>query len=75
MTNTILIIKITFMLVPWLLIIIGLIFLLENLNLIPAANWSIVWPVILILAGLCMLKKKGGDSCCGWFSGKPEEKK
>lgn len=63
------------MLVPWLLVIFGLIFLLENLKLIPAVNWSIVWPVLMVLVGLYMMKKKGGDACCGWFSGKHEEKK
>ncbi len=51
---------------PWVLVILGTIFLLENLNLIPGVNWSIVWPVLLILAGLYMMKKKSGDSCCGW---------
>ena len=75
MTSTILIIKIKFMMMPWLLIAVGLIFLLENLNLIPGVKWSIVWPVILILAGLLMLKKKSGGDCYGWHSGKPEEKK
>lgn len=63
------------MVMPWLLIIIGLIFLLENLNLIPGIEWSIVWPVILILAGLYMLKKRSGDDCRGWFGGKKEEEK
>ena len=60
---------------PWLLIIVGLIFLLENLNLIPSVDWSIVWPIILILAGLFMLKKKSGDGCCGWHKEKKEEEK
>jgi predicted membrane protein len=60
------------MLAPWLLIIIGVIFLLENLNLIPAIKWSIVWPIILILAGVYMLKKKSGDGCCNWWKGKKD---
>jgi len=63
------------MVFPWLLIIIGLVFLLENLNLIPDVDWSIVWPIFLILAGVFMLKKKNGDSCCGWHTKKEEEKK
>jgi len=62
------------MMMPWLLIAVGLIFLLENLNLIPGVKWSIVWPVILILAGLLMLKKKSGDGCCGWMSKKDNSK-
>jgi len=63
------------MALPWLLIIIGAIFLLENLNLIPAINWSVIWPLLLILAGVYLMKKRGGDDCCSWFSGKKEEKK
>lgn len=60
---------------PWLLVILGTIFLLENLNLISWLNWSVIWPVILILVGLYMMKKKGGDGCCGWHDGKKEEEK
>jgi hypothetical protein len=65
------------MMMPWLFIILGTVFLLENLNLIPMLNWSIIWPIILILAGLCMLRKRGGDACCGfnWPGKKDEEKK
>jgi len=60
---------------PWVLIILGLIFLLENLNLIPMVNWSIVWPILMICAGLYMMKKKCGDSCYGWHGEKKEEEK
>jgi len=66
------------MFMPWLLIILGIIFLLENLNLIPGLNWSIIWPALLILAGLYLMKKKCGDGCWDWnFTGekKNEEKK
>ena len=63
------------MMMPWLLVILGTIFLLENLNLIPGLNWSIIWPVLLILAGLYMMKKKCGDGCCGFMGGKKEEEK
>lgn len=57
---------------PWLLIIVGLIFLLENLNLIPGIKWSVVWPIIVILAGVMMLKKKSGHDCCGWHGEKKD---
>jgi len=63
------------MFMPWLLIILGVIFLLENLNLLPWLNWLIIWPVILILAGLYLMKKRRGDGCCAWFSGKNDETK
>ena len=61
------------MMMPWLLIIVGLIFLLENLNLIPGLNWSVIWPVILILTGLYLMKKKGGNDCCAWFADKKDK--
>jgi len=63
------------MMMPWLLIIIGFIFLMENLNLIPGIRWCVIWPSILILAGIYMLRKRSGDGCCGWFEKKEEEKK
>ncbi len=63
------------MIMPWLLVIIGLIFLLENLNLIPDFRWPVIWPVILILAGLYMVKKRSGNCCCRQEENKIEEKK
>jgi|WetSurMetagenome_2_1015567.scaffolds.fasta_scaffold1398235_1 hypothetical protein len=69
------------MMMPWLLIALGLIFLLENLNIIPSLNWSIIWPIILILAGLFMMKKRcghgdgHGHGCCGWHDDKKMEDK
>lgn len=63
------------MFLPWLLIVLGVIFLLENLNLLPWLNWSVVWPVILILAGLYMMKKRGGVDCCNWFKNDQQDKK
>jgi len=63
------------MFMPWLLVICGVVFLLENLGFLPWLNWSVIWPVILILAGLYMMKKRGGDECCNWFSDKKGEKK
>jgi len=62
------------MFMPWLLIVLGFIFLLENLGFLPWLNWSVIWPVILILAGLCMMKKKGGDECCNWFKKEADKK-
>ena len=63
------------MMMPWLLVILGTIFLLENLGFIPWLDWSSIWPVILILAGLFMMKKKCGDSRRGFMGGKKEEEK
>ncbi len=61
------------MLGAWLLIILGMIFLLQNLGIMPMIQWSIVWPVLLIVFGLYLLSKRSG--CCGWWQGKKEEKK
>ena len=40
------------------LIIIGLVFLLQNLGYISGAAWSIIWPAILIMIGLWILLKR-----------------
>ena len=40
------------------LIIIGSVFLIQNLGIIPAGAWSIIWPVILIVMGLGSLLKR-----------------
>lgn len=61
------------MLVGWVLIILGLLFLFEQLNLIPPIDWSLAWPIILILIGVYLVVKRSG--CCGWWQGKKEEKK
>ncbi len=60
------------MLAGWILIILGLYFLAEQLNLLPPIDWSIGWPVILILIGAYLVAKRSG--CCDWW-GKKEEKK
>jgi len=39
-------------------IVIGGLFLLRNLGLIPYLSWSVVWPIIIILIGLCMIEKR-----------------
>ena len=40
------------------LIIIGLVFLLQNLGYISGAAWSIIWPAILIIIGLGLILKR-----------------
>lgn len=41
------------------LIIVGVFFLLQNLDILPAATWNILWPVLVIALGFCFLLKKG----------------
>ncbi len=58
----------------WLLILIGLIFLLKQLGVLSGSAWGVIWPALLIVWGLVVLtrKGKGGCWCCG--SGKQEKK-
>lgn len=47
------------------IILIGLILLFQNLGWISGNVWQIVWPVLLIAAGLSMICKKHGKCWCG----------
>lgn len=40
------------------LIVLGAIFLLKNLGLLAMVNWDIVWPLVVIIAGIAMVSKK-----------------
>ncbi len=40
------------------LVIIGIIFLLKNLGIMPDIAWDVIWPVILVVIGLTMIFKK-----------------
>lgn len=40
------------------LIIIGIVFLLQNLGYISEGAWSIIWPAILIIIGLGLILKR-----------------
>ncbi|MDO8669198.1 MAG: DUF5668 domain-containing protein [Candidatus Buchananbacteria bacterium] len=40
------------------LVVIGIIFLLKNLGIMPDIAWDIIWPIILIVIGLTMIFKK-----------------
>jgi membrane-associated PAP2 superfamily phosphatase len=52
-------------------VVIGVVFLLQNLGFISSNVWSIIWPVLIILFGFSIIFKKG--NCCGWGSwDKPE---
>jgi|GEM_PF-7084924 len=62
-----------------LIIIIGALFLLQNLHIITFSVdiWNIIWPVVLIAAGLNIMfgHKRGGSSCCGTSKEKDTENK
>jgi len=55
---------------PALVIIVGIVWLLNNLGIISADLWSILLPAAVILAGISMLSKKDG---CKWC--KPKDQK
>lgn len=42
------------------LIAVGLIFLVDNLGIIPRFEWGIFWPVILIVIGLALIWRRWG---------------
>lgn len=61
------------MFLGWLLILIGLIFLLKQLGILSGSAWGVIWPALLIIWGLVILTRKGKRGCwaCG---GTPENK-
>jgi len=46
------------MIIGFILIIIGVVFLLQNLGYISGESWSIIWPAILIVIGFWILFKR-----------------
>lgn len=40
------------------LVVIGLVFLLKNLGLMPNIAWDVIWPIVLIVLGLTLIFKK-----------------
>lgn len=43
----------------FLLIIIGVIFLLKHLDFISAGAWEILWPILLIILGISFVVRRG----------------
>ena len=58
------------MFIPILVIVVGIVWLLNNLGVISADIWSIVWPVAVILLGVSMLSKRNY-----WWCSKHKEDK
>lgn len=65
------------MLLGFILLIIGIVFLLRNLGFISADAWDIIWPAIIIAIGIWILsRKKDGFSwkeTLGWKKRKIKE--
>jgi hypothetical protein len=47
------------------LVVVGLIFILQNMGYISASSWGIIWPALLIIVGISMICKKSGHCMCG----------
>ena len=45
--------------------LVGVLFLLRNLGLIPHISWDIIWPVFVIIVGISMMERRywWGSSC------------
>ncbi|MBT5823550.1 hypothetical protein HOH67_00275, partial [Candidatus Peregrinibacteria bacterium] len=46
------------------LFVVGAIFLLQKLDVVPETTWTYLWPAMLIVVGL-KLMMASGSSCCG----------
>lgn len=57
------------MFIPVLVIVVGLVWLFNNLGIISANVWSVILPVAVILAGISMFTKKSGNWCSWCFGG------
>ena len=57
------------------LIVIGVVFLLQNLGLISSSAWQIVWPTLIIIFGLCMMSRGASGHCRGKKEKKETEPK
>ena len=40
------------------LVILGAVFLLKNLGILPSIQWDIIWPIALIVLGIAMMFNK-----------------
>ena len=41
-----------------LFILLGIVYLLKNLNIISVSSWGVIWPSVLIIIGIYMLFKE-----------------
>lgn len=53
------------------LIALGLIFMLQNLGYLPGDFWGLFAPAIIIALGLALVLKRGNR--CGWCGKMPKE--
>jgi hypothetical protein len=47
-------------------VLVGIVFLLQSLGIIAGISWDIIWPTLIILLGLMMIKRRSLHwHCCG----------
>jgi hypothetical protein len=47
------------MFLGFILIALGVLFLLQNIGILDQATWGIIWPILIIALGLSMVFKRG----------------
>lgn len=58
-----------------LLVILGVVFLGENMGWLPGGAWQIIWPLLLVALGISMMFKRSGHGCmCCGGRGKEDNK-
>jgi len=56
------------------LVILGILFLFEEMGIIQGDFWGYFWPIILIVVGLNIMKKdKYGSDCWGFYTNKKKK--
>lgn len=55
------------------ILLIGVAFLLQNLGIITANFWQILWPLFIILIGLSIIFRRKHCWCCGGHHKNKEE--
>jgi hypothetical protein len=55
------------------IILIGTLFLLRNVGVLFDMDWGLIWPLIVILLGLSMLKTDGKKGWCTCWGGKCDD--
>ena len=55
------------------LVVLGLVFFLQNTGFIPFDTWNNIWPILLILVGLVMtFSRRSGYGLRSWGRGEDE---
>lgn len=65
----VLVYKLIYMKGGFILIIIGVLFLLKNVGILEGINWGVLWPLAIIAVGFNMIFKKRHCLHCGTVHG------